>query len=170
MGDQKNIVNRAIEFATSAHSDQQRKYTGEPYVVHPVAVMQIVRSVDHTEEMLVAAVLHDVLEDTFTTMGEIRRAFSSKVYELVFELTKVSTPRDGNRAKRKVMDRRFLAKVSADAQTVKLADMIHNSESILEHDPKFARVYLSEQAALLAVLTRGDENLQKMMEEILERN
>ena len=58
------IVEKAIKYATEAHGDQKRKYTGEPYITHPIAVMEIVKTVAHTKEMLAAAVLHDVIEDT----------------------------------------------------------------------------------------------------------
>ena len=74
------MLDRAIEFATKAHKGQFRKYTGEPYINHPLAVMEIVRGVPgHTEEMLVAAVLHDVVEDTDVSLMEITEKFGNVV-------------------------------------------------------------------------------------------
>ena len=66
-------LKKAIEFATKAHEGQVRKYTGEPYIVHPLEVAEIVKTVEHTEEMLMAAVLHDTVEDTDTTIEDIDR-------------------------------------------------------------------------------------------------
>ena len=57
------FVHKAYQFAKKSHEGQKRKYSGEPYINHPVEVMQIVSTVPHTEEMLAAALLHDVVED-----------------------------------------------------------------------------------------------------------
>ena len=64
------IVERAREFATQAHEGQVRKYTGVPYIVHPIEVMEIVCTVEHDDAMLAAALLHDVVEDTEHTIDE----------------------------------------------------------------------------------------------------
>jgi hypothetical protein len=68
----------------------------------------------------------------------------------------VSRPKDGNRAVRKAIDREHTARAPAGAQTVKLADLIANTRSIVKHDVAFARTYLAEKRLLLEVLTRGD--------------
>lgn len=97
------LAERARRYATKAHAaiDQRRKYTDDPYIVHPQAVMELVRSVPHTEEMLAAAWLHDTVEDTPTTLGDIDSHFGPKVAELVRMLTNVSHAEDGNRFERK---------------------------------------------------------------------
>ena len=56
----KELVKRALAFATLAHGDQKRKYTGDMYIVHPIEVMEIVKTVPHDDAMLAAALLHDV--------------------------------------------------------------------------------------------------------------
>ena len=87
------MLERAIQFATQAHKGQFRKYTGEPYITHPLAVMEIVKGVPgHTPEMLVAAVLHDVVEDTDVSLMEIQEEFGDAVSDLVLHLTDISTP------------------------------------------------------------------------------
>lgn len=151
----------ARQFATLAHEKvgQRRKYTGEPYIVHPTEVVEIVRSVPHTEAMLHAAWCHDTLEDTEATITEIEALLGAEVASLVEMLTDVSKPEDGNRAVRKAIDREHLAKASPAAKTIKLADLISNSRSILQHDPKFAAVYLEEKRLLLEVLKDGDPTL-----------
>lgn len=155
------LVERAKEFATLKHAEiqQVRKYTGEPYINHPAEVVEIVKSVKHTDEMLAAAWLHDVVEDTNTTIEEIMMVFGPVVTVLVDSLTDISKPEDGNRATRKAMDRKHISTASANAKTVKLADLISNSSSIIERDPSFAKIYLAEKRLLLEVLKEGDKTL-----------
>lgn len=152
------IKDKARRFAEAAHAgiDQRRKYTGEPYITHPAAVVELVRSVPHTEAMIIAAWLHDTVEDTAVTLDEVECEFGTEVAALVGHLTDVSRPEDGNRKKRKAIDRDHTAKASAAAKTIKLADLIDNTHSIVERDPEFAKVYLIEKAALLEVLRDGD--------------
>ena len=102
--------------------------------------------------MLAAALLHDTIEDTSVTEADVQKEFGSRIAKLVVELTDISKPEDGNRATRKAMDRDKLAKVSDDAQTIKLADLISNGKDIAINDPKFAKVFLNEKRQLLEVL------------------
>jgi (p)ppGpp synthase/HD superfamily hydrolase len=148
-------------YATTCHGliNQRRRYTREHYIVHPAAVVEIVRTVPHTEEMLAAAWLHDTVEDTPATLGEIYHRFGSKVTALVEMLTDVSRPSDGNRAARKAVDLAHTALASPEAMTIKLADLIDNTRSIVANDPSFAPVYLAEKQRLLAVLQAGDAQL-----------
>ena len=160
-----DLIERAEVFAVQAHGPQKRKYTGEPYIVHPIEVMNIVKTVkDNTDSMLAAALLHDVIEDTEATYDDVLVNFGPLVADLVLELTDVSKPEDGNRAKRKALDRAHLAGASADAQTVKLADIISNSKDIKVNDPKFAKVYNGEMKMLLEVLDKGDAGLKEIAE------
>lgn len=163
----KDLVERALAFATKAHGSQKRKYSGDPYIVHPIEVMEIVRTVKHDEAMLAAALLHDVVEDTSVTLEEIKATFGEDVASLVGDLTDVSKPEDGNRKTRKSLDRDHSAQASARAQTVKLADLISNSADILMNDPKFAKTYLAEKKLLHEVLSKGDPSLHKRAENFL---
>jgi (p)ppGpp synthase/HD superfamily hydrolase len=167
----EDIEQKAREFATYHHGaiGQKRKYTGEDYINHPAAVVELVRSVPHTPEMLAAAWLHDTVEDTAATIEDIERHFGQEVATLVEMLTDVSRPEHGLRATRKAMDREHTAKASPAAKTIKLADLIDNSISIMDHDHKFAQVYMAEKAALLEVLTEGDQMLYATATEIIER-
>jgi (p)ppGpp synthase/HD superfamily hydrolase len=163
-----DIEQLALDFATAAHTGQKRKYTGEDYIVHPMEVAEIVKTVAYTPEMIAAALLHDVVEDTDASLEDILHRFGSAVADLVRDLTDVSQPEDGNRATRKALDRAHTAQASAAAKTIKLADLISNSRSIVEFDPKFAKVYLKEKALLLDVLTEGDEILLKKATEFIK--
>ena len=157
-----NIVHKAQVYAMAAHASvqQKRKYTGEPYIVHPAEVASIVASVPgSTPDMVAAAWLHDVIEDTGCTFTDIHMAFGIDIATLVGWLTDVSKPEDGNRATRKAIDREHTAQAPAEAQTIKLADLISNSKSIMAHDPDFAKTYLAEKRMLLEVMTKGDPGL-----------
>ena len=157
-----DIVHKAQVYAMAAHASvkQVRKYTNEPYIVHPAEVASIVASVPgSTPDMVAAAWLHDVIEDTGCTFTDVHMAFGIDIATMVNWLTDVSRPEDGNRATRKRIDREHTAHAPAEVQTIKLADLISNSRSIMQHDPEFARVYLEEKRLLLEVLTRGDAGL-----------
>jgi (p)ppGpp synthase/HD superfamily hydrolase len=160
-----DLVHKAQVFAIAAHSavGQKRKYTGEPYFVHPAEVARIVAEVPgSTPEMVAAAWLHDTVEDTRVTATDIHMNFGPEVAVLVSWLTDVSKPEDGNRAHRKAMDRAHTAEAPAEAQTIKLADLISNSKSIMQHDPAFAKTYLEEKRLMLEVMTKGDRSLHAL--------
>lgn len=164
----KGIERKALIFATRAHAavGQKRKYTGQDYIVHPIAVAEIVKSVPHTHEMVAAALLHDTIEDTAVTAGQIFDVFGAEVCGLVEWLTDRSTPADGTREQRKALDRAYLAMAPAAAQTIKLADLIDNTKTISVHDPDFWKVYRREKLLLLEVLTKGDRTLwERAMEQ-----
>jgi (p)ppGpp synthase/HD superfamily hydrolase len=161
------VLTKAHEFAKLAHGEQKRKYTNDPYWHHTLRVGWIVaKYAKGTEDMVAAAFLHDVIEDTPFTENSLRQRFGDKITDLVVWLTDISRPEDGNRKVRKAIDRKFISNAPADAQTIKLADLIDNSLDIKKHDPKFAKVYLEEKRKLLQVLTKGDKTLMKMAMEI----
>jgi len=151
------LIERAKEFAFAAHNaiDQHRKFTGEPYVVHIERVAKLVASVVHDERMIAAAYLHDTVEDTTVTFDDIAEHFGADVAYIVIYLTSVSRPKDGNRATRKEVDRRHIARGDARVHTVKLADLIDNVGAIAAADAKFAAVYMEEKRLLLPVLADG---------------
>ena len=159
-----SLLFRAFCFARHAHGavSQKRKYTGEPYIVHPAHVVQILCSETGqapTEAMLAAAFLHDTVEDTNATLMDIERNFGNPVAAYVEQLTNVASPSDGNRAARKRIDLEHLVNASPSAQTIKLADILSNVPSIYEHDREFAAIYLPEKLAQLEVLKAGDRRL-----------
>ena len=159
-------------FATEAHAEvgQVRKYTGDPYIVHPLRVMYTVQSVTQDLEVIAASVMHDVIEDTLRKKADIVRHFGTRIANLVDEVTDVSKPEDGNREQRKKLDREHVACASADGQTIKLADLIDNGEDIMANDPKFGRVYIREKILLLEVLGRGDRRLFERAVAQVKRN
>ena len=167
-------------YADQAHGTQQRKYTPERYIVHPVRVMEMCQK--HTDKLpvLAAALLHDVLEDTSVTKEGLSRFLHTVMKEeeaaettrLVVELTDVFTktkhPR-WNRKKRKAKESARIQQTSADSQTVKYADIIDNCREIVEHDPNFANVFLRECKGLLSVMPKGNETLRQEAVETVNR-
>lgn len=156
-----NLVERADAFAEAAHAsiDHRRKYGGDPYIVHPREVAQILLKFavnPVTEEMLAAALLHDTVEDTPTTIEQIRLEFGDAVADLVSDLTDVAVPEDGNRKVRAAINLAHTETASAEAHSVKCADIISNAPSITEHNPGFARKWLREAEAKLAVCGDAD--------------
>lgn len=168
--DNRMMMAAACAFAMGAHGGvgQKRKYTGENYVEHPIAVADMVTEVLNDPVASCAAVLHDVLEDTFVTREYMAAIFGEEITALVEEVTDISRPDDGCRAVRKAIDRAHLAKASPRAKTIKLADLINNTESIVKHDPKFAAVYLQEKLQLLEVLKEGNEALYQRATQIAQ--
>ena len=154
---------RVLEFAKKAHKNQKRKYTDDDYINHPIKVAEMVNTGLGDSNMIAAALLHDVLEDTEVTHSELR-AFLHTVFsvesaedilKLVVELTDVYTKEnfpDYNRKERKTFETLRLAYISDRAKAIKIADMNHNSESIEKYDPKFAKVFLEEKRELMKYL------------------
>lgn len=157
------LIERAAAFAKAAHKkiDQRRKYTNEPYIVHPQAVAGLVESVTTDEVMIAAAWLHDVVEDTSVTIGDVEKAFGQEVASLVDDLTDVARPEDGNRAARTAKNRDHTAAADPRAKTVKLADVIHNISDIAQANPGYAPKYIAEKEQLIEVLGEGDPALLK---------
>lgn len=160
-----DITQRARLFATHAHEGQVRKYSGEPYIVHPIEVAGLVRSVDLDEEVVAAAFLHDVVEDCDVRIEEIAERFGSPVTRLIDEVSDVSRPEDGNR---KALDRAHLSKTSPEGMSIKLADMLDNSRSIISRDPGCARIYLAEMQLVLPGLTDGNSVLWSRVSTVVE--
>ena len=157
-----SLEESAKSFATGAHGaiNQRRKFTNEPYIVHPGFVAAIVKSVaPHDPAMIAAAWLHDVVEDTGVSIDQIRGSFGTDVADLVGWLTNVAKPEDGNRAARKAINRAHSAAAPARAQTIKMADVIDNCRNVADLDPDFAAIYLPEKATLIDALVLADPAL-----------
>jgi (p)ppGpp synthase/HD superfamily hydrolase len=152
------LVTKALAFATKAHEGMFRKWSGEPYIEHPKRVAVRLSALGFGPEVIAAAFLHDVVEDTATTGAELAAAFGPAVAALVAEVTKPIVP-GGNRAARKAAFRAHLAGSSYAGASIKLSDEIDNSSDVAEMNPRFAKVYLPEMCAELAVLGHGHPEL-----------
>lgn len=161
MEDKREIrLMRANMFQIAAHGacGQVRKFSGDPYHVHPQAVAHIlqVHVSDATTEMIEAAYLHDVVEDTKVTYETINFYFGSTVENYVRGLTNVEMCElTTNRAKRKEAAVRRLAAECREVKIIKLCDRLHNLPSVLEHCQSFAKVYVPETRVLLDTALHG---------------
>lgn len=154
----------AMMFAREVHKDQRRKYSGNPYADHLAEVAGIVATVQHEFMvppgiMLATAWLHDCVEDQGVSHLLLQSEFSMMVADGVMLLSDLEA---GNRAERKRASCMRLAQAPSWVQTIKCADLISNTSSIVLHDPDFARVYLREKRDLLAVLTKADPRLHAL--------
>ena len=150
-------VLRAVMFAVHRHGDQKRRYTGEPYFHHVLAVASRVAMRTSDLNTINAAILHDVIEDTDATYDDVRRWFGEGVANIVLELTDHytdgyvdATGRRLNRTERKRLESQRLSTISRQAMLVKAYDLIDNTLTIVLYDPQFAKVYLREKAAAVA--------------------
>ena len=139
------VVQKAFDFANEAHKGVRRR-SGEPYILHPIAVAKIVVSnIGLGYKSIVAALLHDVVEDTSYTVDDLRSLFGDKVATLVDGLTKIKTVLDNeDKAEQKSIQaenfKRILLTLNDDVRVVliKLADRLHNCRTI-EYMPEHKR-------------------------------
>ena len=165
------LIERAKLFATAAHGalGQKRKFSGDPYIVHPEKVASIISENvdDATPEMIAAAWLHDVVEDTEILNRDIETFFGYTVSRLVYEVTNFSKKTGGNRAERKKLDREHLSKASDQGKTIKLADIIANCGDLDSAESSFSRMYINEKRDLLPYLKDGNHKLYDLAEKII---
>jgi len=171
----ENLLDKAQSFAKSAHNsiNHRRKYTDEPYWVHPERVANIVASVTDEQAVIAAAWLHDVIEDVAPlnqgfNEEAIFELFGHRVLQLVLEVTDVSTLEDGNRAQRKALDRKHLAKASNGGKLIKLADLIDNVIDLTQYDRGFAKIFKKEALLDLPFLKSGDDVLFVRLQNLLD--
>lgn len=160
-----DVVFKAMIFARNAHVDQRRKYTDAPYFDHLAEVVGISASVGIQGGGLAVAWLHDVVEDQNYTVEQIADSFGRDIADSVGRLSDLE---EGNRTQRKHLSRLRLAGAPSWVQTIKLADLISNTSSIVQFDPKFAEVYLAEKRALLEVMNQGDPRLYAWATELVK--
>ena len=129
------LMLEALEFAARQHRDQRRKDAGaSPYINHPIAVAQVLASEGGVEDVdvLRAALLHDVIEDTECTVEEMAARFGARVAGIVGEVTNDKTL---SKAEIKLAQIEKAPHMSVEAKLVKLADKICNLTDILTHPP-----------------------------------
>lgn len=166
-----NKILEAARFAVMAHAGQKRKYNNLPYVTHPARVAARVSILPNTtEEMICAAYLHDVIEDTQYTYEDLVQKFGDSIANYVLDLTNVSKDRypGQNRAFRKARDREHLKMISPEAKRIKLVDRIDNLREMSGADNGFLKLYLEESIELHKVLSDVDEELGNELKNVIE--
>ena len=128
-----SLLDRAIIFAVRAHAGTERHGKGFPYIVHPMEAVEIVATMTRDQELLAAAALHDTMEDTDTTVDQIREEFGDRIASLVASESDtmpegVSEEDSWHTRKQAAIDR--LARASHDAKIVALGDKLSNMRAI----------------------------------------
>lgn len=130
-----SLLDRAITFAVKAHQGMERKGKGFPYVVHPMEAVCIVATMTNDQELLAAAALHDVIEDTDTTADDLKKEFGERVAMLVEaesdDKTGGSKAETWRQRKQDTLDR--LRNADLDIKIVALGDKLSNMRAIA-HD------------------------------------
>lgn len=160
----ETMIRNAEVFATAAHAaiDQRRKYSGEPYIVHPRAVAGIVQACSsHTWQQVVLAWIHDTVEDTKITDAVVRDMFGEQIADDLTFLTDVERSA-GSRAYRHGLNNERLLRAPNRVKTVKAADIFQNIHRIVEYDPAFAVTFLAEKESTMLVLRGADDILWEL--------
>ncbi|MFV0257285.1 MAG: RelA/SpoT family protein [Acidimicrobiales bacterium] len=129
---QIDVVSRAYRMAAKAHAGQRRR-SGEPYIVHPLAVARIVAQMGMDEVTIASALLHDAIEDTRIEIDDLHRAFGPEVAAIVDGVTKLERLRfDSKEAQQAASFRKMLVAMAKDIRVlvIKLADRLHNMRTI----------------------------------------
>lgn len=140
------MIRRAFEFAREAHQGVRRK-SGEPYILHPLAVVKIaVKEIGLGTKSAVAALLHDVVEDTDYTVEDIANLFGPKIASLVDGLTKISEVMGSNTTKQAESFRKMILTLADDVRVIliKIADRLHNMRT-LDSMPEHKQVKIASE-------------------------
>ena len=160
-------LDHAKLWAGMHHKGQVRKYTGEPYIEHPLEVAEMVKEHGLSETAIIAAILHDTVEDTGATLEDVEELFGTGVAEYVWYLTKPPVF-VGNRATRKSLDRDRLSAAPEEVKFIKFYDVFHNASSIREHDPEFYDSWRHEMQLLFLAMNVHSLDFGEKSEEINE--
>lgn len=154
--DQIALVHKAYLLASDAHESQKRS-SGEPYIIHPVAVASILADIGMDYKSIMVALLHDVIEDTVYTKEDIRNYFDAETAELVDGVTKLTKIKFNTRAEAQAENfRKMLLAMTKDIRTIiiKLADRMHNMETAHHLNLERRRRISKETLEIYAPLAR----------------
>jgi len=174
MTDSSALITKAASFAAVKHRGQTRKDADNtPYINHPVAVAHLLSDYAGIEDVnvIVAALLHDTVEDTDATVDEIEQEFGSEVRDIVIEVTDDKSLPSG---KRKQLQIEHAAGLSHAARLVKLADKICNLQDILAHPPvnwslERKREYFDWAKAVIDQVRGTNDRLETLFDQIYLR-
>jgi guanosine-3',5'-bis(diphosphate) 3'-pyrophosphohydrolase len=165
----EDMLNRAYVYAMVAHGEQTRA-SGDPYFTHPLEVAAILTDLKLDDATIVAALLHDTIEDTEATRAEIDRLFGAEIGALVEGLTKLKRLELVSReAKQAENLRKLLLAIADDVRVllIKLADRLHNMRT-MEFMPPASRRRIAEETLDIYAPLAGRMGMQEMREELEE--
>jgi GTP pyrophosphokinase len=166
-GANEALLNRAYVYAMKAHGNQRRA-SGDPYFSHPLEVAAILTDLKLDDATITAALLHDVIEDTDVTRGEIDEKFGTEIGDLVDGLTKIKKlDLVTKKAEQAENFRKLLIAISSDIRVllIKLADRLHNMRTLGHKRPESRRRISDETLEIYAPLA-GRMGMQGMREEL----
>ena len=172
----KNLIRTAFEMAAEAHKTMRRK-SGEPYILHPIAVAKIsVEEIGLGVRSTIGALLHDTVEDTDITLDDVKREFGSEITKIVDGLTKISNVMDVNASQQAENFKKILLTLTDDPRVIliKLADRLHNMRTLdsmkrekqLKVSSETVYIYapLAHRMGLYSIKTELEDLAMKYME------
>lgn len=162
-------IGKALELATKAHDGQLRK-SGEPYITHPINVAKILASYESDSDTIIAALLHDTVEDTDVTLEQVRSQFGDNVAQLVDGVTKLGKLSFNSKEEQQVENiRKMLLAMAKDIRVIliKLADRLHNIRTMDSQSEDKQREKALETIEVYAPLAHrlGIQNLKSELED-----
>lgn len=160
----ENVVEKALLYATHAHSGQMRKYSSVPYILHPAEAAAIASTVTDDPEIIAAVLLHDTVEDTDVTLEDIRREFGDRIAAIVSGDTEVEDdeiPRSESWMNRKQASLENLRNSSRDVKIMWLSDKLSNTRS-------FCRLFRAEGDAMWDHFNQKDKKIQEWYYRLIE--
>ena len=146
----REIIRKAFHFALKAHGGERRK-SGEPYILHPIAVARIVsEEIGLGTKSIAAALLHDVVEDTEYSLADVEREFGTHIRNIIDGLTKISGAFDRNSSLQASTFRKLLLTLADDIRVIliKLADRLHNMRTLYAL-PKIKQIKIASETLYL---------------------
>jgi len=140
------LIQAAYEFSAKVHQGQ-RRLSGEPYLIHPIAVAGIIAELKLDVPSVVGALLHDTVEDTLTTLAEIKGLFGKEIAALVDGVTKLGRPNFTSHEEKQAENfRKMLLAMGKDVRVIliKLADRVHNMRT-LDHLPRHKQIITAQE-------------------------
>ncbi|MBL7702440.1 MAG: bifunctional (p)ppGpp synthetase/guanosine-3',5'-bis(diphosphate) 3'-pyrophosphohydrolase [Ferruginibacter sp.] len=172
----KQLLRTAFEMSAEAHKTMRRK-SGEPYILHPIAVAKIcVEEIGLGIRSTICALLHDTVEDTDITLDDIQREFGTEVTKIVDGLTKISTVMDTNSTQQAENFKKILLTLTDDPRVIliKLADRLHNMRTLesmkrekqlkISSETIFVYAPLAHRMGLYNIKTELEDLAMKYME------
>ena len=168
--EQRDVIRHAYDFAESAHEGQYRR-SGDPYIVHPLAVSKILADMHMDSQSVQAALLHDVIEDTHVSKEALTEAFGDVVAELVDGVSKIGAIKFESKAEAQAENfRKMMLAMTKDIRVilVKLADRLHNMRTLgVLHPTKRRRIALETLEIYAPIANRlGMNNIRVELEDL----
>jgi len=164
----------ALSFIREKHAGQFRKFDKKPYIVHPIQVAKIIKKFKgnskNIDDLMIAALLHDTLEDTNATLPEIRKRFGNLVSSLVKELTSEKEKIE-KLGKALYLSKKMVEELTDYGLSLKLADRLSNTSDFTIADPAFVKKYVAETNKIIESLSKRElTSTQKKLLAEIEKN